>query len=48
VIQHEYDHIEGILFTQHLKPIKRRRIKRKLENIKKGNVSASYRMKFKS
>ena len=35
VIQHEYDHIEGTLFLEHLKPIKRRLLKRKLENIKR-------------
>ncbi|PHN07175.1 peptide deformylase [Flavilitoribacter nigricans] len=46
VIQHEYDHIDGILFTEHLKPIKKRLIKRKLENIRKGKVKADYRMKF--
>jgi len=46
VIQHEYDHIEGILFTELLKPLKKRRIQRKLEDIKKGKVSANYRMKF--
>jgi len=46
VIQHEYDHIEGILFTQKLKPLKRRLIKRKLDKIKKGQVKPDYRMKF--
>jgi peptide deformylase len=46
VIQHEYDHIDGILFLEHLKPIKRRLLKRKLENIKKGKVSVDYKMKF--
>jgi peptide deformylase len=46
VIQHEYDHIEGVLFTEHLKPIKRRLIRKKLENIKKGNISPDYKMKF--
>lgn len=46
VIQHEYDHIDGILFTEHLKPLKKRLIKRKLESIKKGKVSADYKMKF--
>lgn len=46
VIQHEYDHIEGILFTELLKPIKRKLIRRKLENIKKGKCRASYKMKF--
>ncbi len=46
VIQHEYDHIEGILFTSKLKPIKRTMIKKKLEKIKKGKVNTDYRMKF--
>ena len=46
VIQHEYDHIEGMLFTEKLKPMKRRMVRRKLENIKKGKVSADYKMKF--
>jgi peptide deformylase len=46
VIQHEYDHTDGKLFTEYLKPLKRRLIQRKLENIKKGKVSADYRMKF--
>lgn len=48
VVQHEYDHIEGILFTELLKPIRKRRIQRKLEEIKKGNVDADYKMKFKA
>ena len=46
VIQHEYDHLEGILFTELLKPVKRRLIKRKLEAIKKGRVEADYKLKF--
>lgn len=46
VIQHEYDHIDGVLFTEHLKPIKRRLVRRKLDNIKKGKVDVAYRMKF--
>ena len=46
VIQHEYDHIDGILFTELLKPIKRRLVKRKLENIKKGKINHEYKMKF--
>ena len=48
VIQHEYDHIEGILFLEHLRPLKRRLLKRKLENIKKGKVDVDYKMKFPS
>jgi peptide deformylase len=46
VIQHEYDHIEGILFLDHLKPLKRKLIKRKLDNIRKGKIEVDYRMKF--
>lgn len=46
VIQHEYDHIDGVLFTEHLKPIKKRLIKRKLESIKKGKIDIAYKMKF--
>ncbi len=46
VIQHEYDHIEGILFTDHLSAFKKRLLKRKLENISKGKVNVDYRMKF--
>jgi len=46
VIQHEYDHIEGVLFTDKLKPVKKALIKRKLDNIKKGNAKADYRIKF--
>ncbi len=46
VIQHEYDHIDGILFTEHLKPIKRRLVRRRLDNIRKGNISNDYKMKF--
>lgn len=46
IIQHEYDHIEGILFTDKLSPLKKRLIKSRLANISKGNVSIEYRMKF--
>lgn len=46
VIQHEYDHIEGILFTDHLAPLKKRLLNKKLKNISKGDVSIDYRMKF--
>ena len=47
VILHEYDHIEGKLFTEKLKPLKKRMIQKKLEAIKKGNVSIDYKLKFK-
>lgn len=46
IIQHEYDHIEGILFTDHLNPLKRRLLKRKLNDISIGKVDVNYKMKF--
>ena len=46
IIQHEYDHIEGILFTDYLSGIKKRLLKGKLMNISKGNIKVDYRMKF--
>ena len=46
VIQHEYDHIEGILFTDHLTALKRRLMKRKLQDISKGDIDVHYRMRF--
>jgi peptide deformylase len=46
VIQHEYDHIEGILFTDYLTPFKKKLIKGKLNNISKGKVNADYNMQF--
>ena len=48
VVQHEYDHIEGILFTDKISSLKKRLIKKKLENISKGKVDPDYRMKFPS
>lgn len=46
VFQHEYDHIEGILFTDKLSSLKKRLLKKKLENISKGKINAGYRMRF--
>lgn len=46
VIQHEYDHIEGILFTDKLAPLKKKMVQSKLQKIIKGDVNAHYRMKF--
>lgn len=46
VIQHEYDHIDGVLFVERLKPLKKRLVQRRLENIRRGNVDSDYRMKF--
>lgn len=46
VIQHEYDHIEGKLFVDHINPLRRRLLKGKLNDISKGNVKVDYRMRF--
>ncbi len=46
IIQHEYDHIDGILFTDHLSPLKRRLLTKRLQNISKGEVKVDYKMKF--
>jgi peptide deformylase len=46
VIQHEYDHIEGILFTDKLSALKKRLIKARLTNISKGNIRVDYKMRF--
>ncbi|MDQ2721168.1 MAG: peptide deformylase [Bacteroidota bacterium] len=46
VILHEYDHIDGKLFIDYLKPLKKSLLKRKLEDISKGKVSVDYRMSF--
>lgn len=46
VIQHEYDHIDGILFTDYVVGLKKRLLKKKLINISKGKISPRYRMKF--
>jgi len=46
VIQHEYDHIEGVLFTDKLSSLKKRLIKSKLGNISKGKINVDYKMRF--
>ncbi|MEO7119729.1 MAG: peptide deformylase [Ginsengibacter sp.] len=46
VILHEYDHIDGKLFIDYLKPLKKNLLKRKLDNISKGKISVDYRMSF--
>lgn len=46
VIQHEYDHIEGILFTDKISSLKKRLLKSKLGNISKGKIKIDYKMKF--
>ena len=46
VIQHEYDHTQGKLFIDHLKPLKKSLLKGKLEKITKGIVDVEYKMRF--
>lgn len=46
VIQHEYDHIEGILFTDHLSSLKKKLVKGKLQKIVKGETDVNYKMRF--
>lgn len=46
IIQHEYDHLEGKLFTDYLPTLKRQLIKKKLADITKGKTDAEYKMKF--
>ncbi len=46
VIQHEYDHIEGILFTDHISAFKKQLNKKKLQNIIDGKASPDYKMKY--
>jgi peptide deformylase len=46
VFQHEYDHLDGVLFTDHINGLKKRLNKKKLLNISKGKVDVDYRMRF--
>jgi peptide deformylase len=46
ILQHEYDHLEGKLFIDYLKPLKKTLIKRKLDDISKGKVKVDYKMTF--
>ena len=46
VIQHEYDHIDGKLFIDYIAPLKKRLIKKKLDDISSGKVRVDYRMLF--
>lgn len=48
IIQHEYDHLEGKLFTDYMPTLKRQILKKKLSDIAKGKVDVSYRMRFSS
>ncbi len=46
IIQHEYDHIDGVLMADRMAPLKRRLLRKKLQNISQGNISVDYLMKF--
>lgn len=46
IIQHEYDHIEGILFTDKLSSLKKRLLRSRLDKISKGKISIDYKMRF--
>ena len=46
IVQHEYDHIEGILFTDRISPLRRRLLKNKLSDISNGETDVKYKMKF--
>lgn len=46
IIQHEYDHIDGVLFTDKVSPLKKRLLKGKLNDISNGKVNVDYRMRF--
>jgi peptide deformylase len=46
IILHEYDHIDGKLFIDHLSPLKRKLMKRKLDDISRGAINTDYRMLF--
>ncbi len=46
IIQHEYDHIEGILFTDKLSSLKKRLLKSRLDKISKGKIQIDYKMRF--
>lgn len=48
IIQHEYDHIEGKLFTDRISPMRRQLLKNKLNDISRGRVAADYKMRFPS
>lgn len=48
IIQHEFDHLEGEVYTDHVSPIRKQLIKSKLNNIQKGKVSCEYKVKVAS
>ena len=46
IIQHEYDHLEGVLFTDYLSQLRKQIVNRRLQRISKGSIAADYPMKF--
>lgn len=46
IIQHEYDHLDGKLFTDYMSPLKRQLLKKRLADITRGNVDVEYKMRF--
>jgi peptide deformylase len=46
IIQHEYDHIEGKLFIDYLKPLRKKMLRGKLNDISKGKIKVDYKMVF--
>ncbi len=46
VLQHEYDHLDGVMFVDHCSPLKKRLLKRKLTDISKGITNATYRIRI--
>jgi peptide deformylase len=46
IVQHEYDHIEQIMFTDHMSQLKKKLLKRKLDNIKDGKSMPSYKTRL--
>ena len=46
IIQHEYDHLEGVLFTDKLTPLKKKLLQKRLSNISIGAIEVDYKMKF--
>jgi len=46
VIQHEYDHVKGVMFVDRLSELKKRLLKNKLINISKGGIRVDYKMRF--
>ena len=46
IVQHEYDHLEGTIFVDKVSPLRKTLLRRKLNDITKGNIDVSYKMIF--